>query len=67
MKSVSPDGMPSTTELNACPAVAESGYEAIGAAAVISPVTLITGGPSGGAGATPGALTPYMIACDLRW
>ena len=45
MKSVEPDGMPSTVARMLCPAVPVNGIEATGAAAVISPVVLISGGP----------------------
>ena len=66
MKSVEPDGMPSTVARRFCPTVAVNGIEATGCAAVISPVLSTSGAPSA-AGVTPIALAPDMIACDLRW
>ena len=67
MKSVEPDGMPSTVARTACPAVAVNGIAATGCAAVISPVVSTSGAPSWTAGAAPMAFVPDMIACDLRW
>ena len=45
MKSVEPDGIPSTVARTVCPAVAVNGMLATGCAAVISPVVSITGAP----------------------
>ena len=67
MKSVEPDGMPSTVARTDCPAVAVNGIVASGAASVISPVVSNSGVPSWTSGAEPMALVPLMIACDLRW
>ena len=67
MKSVEPDGIPSTVARTDCPAVPVNGIEATGCAAVISPVVSISGAPSAAGGAVPMAAVPDMIACDLRW
>src|ERR1700754_2791560 len=67
MKSVEPDGIPSTVATTDCPAVAVNGIAATGAAAVISPVVSTTGSPRTGGGAEPMAPVPNMIADDLRW
>ena len=53
MKSVEPDGIPSTVARRAWPAVTVNGMLATGAAAVISPVVLSSGAPTWAAGAVP--------------
>ena len=47
MKSVEPDGIPSTVARMVCPAAPVNGIEATGCAAVISPVVSSSGGAEG--------------------
>ena len=67
MRSVSPDGIPSTTAAMDWPAVAVNGIASTSVGPVISPVVSISGAPSTAGGAEPIAPVPNMIACDLRW